>query len=838
MLEFKSIGAGDDAQGVADYYTDLAREDYYTNGGEPSGKWIGRGAERFGYCGEKVGKADLYFAFEGYNHKYGNAIANNAGDKHKAGYDLTFSAPKSVSIVWATTDEKTRKALSAAQQRAVEKTITYAEKSGAFIQREGHAGAIKTPYLDGVAVATFEHSTSRNLDPNIHTHAVVLNLSPNGKRIDFQAGYVKELGAVYRAELALELRELGFAIERDRFSFSISAVPEELKKELSSRRAEIEKALHDKGLHSSKSAEIAALSTRQKKTEVDRNLLFENARESALRHGFDPSACYGKTSLEWTKEDFLLEAFSHASTMTETRLKAAMMESAQGVFDSQEALKKFQEMEESGDLIRLQGPDGRTRYTSKEMFELEKNLVDKAESLSKDTWHTVTKDTLSVVYAGKTMADEQKKALEHIVADNRLAVVRGVAGAGKSYMLDGAREAWEQSGIRVLGCAPSADAAKNLQESANIQSLTSHKMLSQIEFGQLKLDKKTVVVMDEAGMTGSRIMSELVDKVEHAGAKLVLIGDTGQLQPVDPGAAMRSIQTKIGCQEMLEIRRQYNDVDRQIVRHLADGQADKAVALMDERGQIHVHKDQAAIRETVANSVVADIINGKSSLAMAGMNREVRQINALVHSKLQEQGLVSKDEKPFATAYGDRGFADGDRILFRKNDYKAGLLNGQRATVLSSEDNELTVKLDGSDKVRTVRADDYSHVDFAYAVTIHKSQGATVDRAHYALDPSMVDSNLGYVAGSRHRESFAMHCTQDDRENLEKLLARDREKDTSADYQRFEKAPQIEQKSPALVDFEAQMTRYKEMMASQAAARERTAQAIARDREAAQEYSM
>jgi conjugative relaxase-like TrwC/TraI family protein len=838
MLEFKSIGAGDDAQSIADYYTDLAREDYYTNGGEPAGKWIGAGAKMFGFGGDPVDKADLYYAFQGFNPKFGNAIATNAGEQHKAGYDLTFSAPKSVSIVWATTDEKTRKALSEAQQRSVEKAIAYAEKSGAFIQREGHAGAIKTPYLDGVAVATFEHSTSRNLDPNLHTHAVVCNLAPNGKRIDFQAGYVKELGAVYRAELALELRELGFAIERDRFSFSISAIPEELKKELSSRRAEIEKALNDKGLHSSKAAEVATLSTRQKKTEVDRNLLFENAKTAAVNHGFDPAACYGKTSLEWSKEDFLRDTFDHASTMTETRLKAALMESAQGVFDSQTALKKFQEMENSGDLVRLQGPDGRTRFTSKEMYELEKDLVDRAESLSKDTWHTVSKDALSVVYAGKTMAEEQKKALEHITADNRLAVARGIAGAGKSYMLDGAREAWERSGIRVLGCAPSADAAKNLQESASIQSLTTHKMLSQIEFGQLKLDKKTVVGRDEAGMTGSRIMAQLVDNVDHAGAKLVLIGDTGQLQPVDPGAAMRSIQTKVGCQEMLEIRRQHNDVDRQIVRHLADGQAEKAVQLMDERGQIHVHKDQAAIRETVASSVVADIIDGKTSLAMAGMNREVRQINALVHAKLQEKGLVSTDEKPFDTAYGERGFAAGDRVLFRKNDYKNDLLNGQRATVLSAKENVLSVKLDGSDTVRTVVADDYNHLDFAYAVTVHKSQGATVDRAHYALDPSMVDSNLGYVAGSRHRDSFAMHCTFDDRENLEKLLARDREKDTSADYKREEKAPEIEQKSPALVEFEAQMSRYREMMVSQAAARERTAQAIARDHEASQEYSM
>jgi conjugative relaxase-like TrwC/TraI family protein len=838
MLNFSSLGSGDGAQEQAEYYSNLSREDYYTNGGEPQGKWIGSGAEKFGFGGDIVGKVDLYFAFQGYNPRFGDAIASNAGEGHKAGYDLTFSAPKSVSILWATADQNTRKAISAAQQRAVENAIAYAEKSGAFIQREGHAGAIKVPYFGGLAAATFEHSTSRNLDPHLHTHAVVCNLAPNGKRIDFDASQARELGAVYRAELAQELKKLELSIERDRFSFCVPSVPGELEKELSSRRAEVEKMLNEKGLSGGKAAQVAVFATRQTKQDIDRSLLFENAKAAAVSHGFDPASCYGKTSLEWTKEDFLRDSFDHASTITETRLKAALMESAQGVFDAKTALEKFQEMEKSGDLIRLLGPDGRTRYTSREMFELEKGLVDRAEALSNDTWQAVSADTLAAVYSGKTMAGEQKKALEHITTDNRLAVVRGIAGAGKSYMLDGAREAWERSGIRVLGCAPSADAAKNLQESANIQSLTVHKLLSQIEFGQLQLDGKTVVVMDEAGMTGSRIMADLVDKVDHAGAKLVLIGDTGQLQPIDPGAAMRSIQTKIGCQEMVEIRRQHNNIDRQIVRHLADGQAEKAVQLMEQQGQIHVHKDQSGIRETVANAVVADIIAGKSSLVMAGMNREVRQINALVHAKLQEKGLVSTDEKFFETAYGERGFAAGDRIFFRKNDYQMNLLNGQRATVLSSKNNELTVKLDGSDAVRTVDADDYKHVEFAYSVTVHKSQGATVDKAHYALDSSMVDSNLGYVAGSRHRESFALHCTAEDREDLEKLLGRQREKNTSADYQRAEKSPEVAQKSPALVEFETQFAAYKEMMGRQAAARQRTAQSIACEYETSKEYSI
>ena len=782
MLNFSSLGAGASAQKQAEYYSNLGHEDYYSTGGEPVGRWIGRGAEKFGFGGQTVQKTDLHFAFQGYNPKYGDVIAKNAGEQHKAGYDMTFAAPKSVSILWATSDELMRRAISFAMEMAVEKAIAYAEQSGAFVQREGHAGVSKIPYLDGLTVACFEHSSSRNLDPHLHRHAVVCNLSPNGKRIDFDASRAREIGAVFRTEFAQELKKLNLSIERDRFSFCLSAVPIALEKELSSRRAEIEKMLDEKGLSGGRAAQMAVFATRQTKQEVDRQTLFEHAREVAHRHGFNPALCHGKTSLTWNSEKFLRTTFDHASTLTETRLRTAMLESVQGVSDSKSGMEKLAEMETSGELIRLQGPGGRTRYTSREMYQLEKDLIDRAVTLSKDAWHTLSRDTLVVVCTKKSMTKEQKRALEHITSNNRLALVRGIAGAGKSYMLSGAREVWECEGVRVLGCAPSSHAAKNLQESANIPSMTIHKLLFLIEFGQLQLDGKTCIVMDEAGMAGSRIMSRLVEEVENTGAKLVLIGDATQLQPVDAGAAMRSLQTKVGCQELVEIRRQFNETDRQIVRRLADGKTQEAVTLMAERRQIHVYKDQAAIREAVANAVVADMMEGKSSLVMAGMNREVRNINTIVHAKLQENGFVSSDEKCFETFFGSRHFASGDRILFRENDYKHDLMNGQRATVLSAKEGEVLLKLDGSNTIRTIFAREYDHIDYAYAITVHKSQGATVDRAHFAMDPTMVDSNLAYVAGSRHRESFALHCTQDDYASLEKLLGRNREKDTSVDY--------------------------------------------------------
>lgn len=163
MLSSKGIKAGD-AAAMSSYYEGLAaKDDYYTNGGEPPGRWIGQGAERMGLDGD-VREGELRAAFHGYHPRTGEAIAARLGDAHKPGEDLTFSAPKSVSMIWAAGDAETQKAISEAQQRAVEAAIKHAEQSGAFRTQHGHAGLEKQAYTGGLAVATFEHSTSREGD--------------------------------------------------------------------------------------------------------------------------------------------------------------------------------------------------------------------------------------------------------------------------------------------------------------------------------------------------------------------------------------------------------------------------------------------------------------------------------------------------------------------------------------------------------------------------------------------------------------------------------------------------------------------------------------------------
>jgi conjugative relaxase-like TrwC/TraI family protein len=238
MLSVKSINSGADVSAVAAYYegyTVGAEDPRARQHDEPHGRWVGSFASKIGIAGEQVRRGDIEKSLRGFHPRTGEALSNNAGhEKHKPGYDLTFSAPKSVSIVWASAPPDLQQKISEAQQRAVERALAHAERCGAFVQRQGHAGAEKIPHGE-IAAATFEHSSNRAAEPHLHTHCVVANISENGKRIEFDTRHAHTLGTAYRAELAAELARLGFVIERDDRSFRIAGVPDGLEKSLSTR---------------------------------------------------------------------------------------------------------------------------------------------------------------------------------------------------------------------------------------------------------------------------------------------------------------------------------------------------------------------------------------------------------------------------------------------------------------------------------------------------------------------------------------------------------------------------------------------------------------------------
>jgi ATP-dependent exoDNAse (exonuclease V) alpha subunit len=290
-------------------------------------------------------------------------------------------------------------------------------------------------------------------------------------------------------------------------------------------------------------------------------------------------------------------------------------------------------------------------------------------------------------------------------------------------------------------------------------------------------------------------MSRLQQHADQAGAKLVLVGDTRQLQPIDAGGAMRAMRDAAGQHtRMDEIRRQHSEQDRQMVHALKNGEAGRALEIMKSRDYLKEHADGRAMRRDVAARVVQDIQEGKSSIALAARRSDVAEINAQARQLAREQALLRGDDVRFSTQRTKDGpivekqFAVGDRVIALQNDRSLNLKNGQTFTVTAASDGRLTLKRDGDGRELTITDKQYRHVDHAWAATVHKSQGATIDRAHVVHDSAMSDRSLSYVAASRHRESMSYHYSEHQRDELQREMSRVRDKDSSTDYKRDDAA--------------------------------------------------
>lgn len=446
----------------------------------------------------------------------------------------------------------------------------------------------------------------------------------------------------------------------------------------------------------------------------------------------------------------------------------------------------------SPELIK-RGKDGRgeDRFTSRTMIETEQRLERAVDQLANRHAHGLPAATLDRAIAaaesnGLSLGGEQKAALAHVVRPADLAIVTGYAGTGKSAMLSVARDGWERAGYRVQGAALSGIAAENLESGSGIASRTLASLEHRWGQGRDMLDLRSVLVIDEAGMIGSRQMERVIAEAERRGAKVALIGDPQQLQAIEAGAAFRSIAERHGSVEITEVRRQREDWQRNATRHLATGRTAQAIDAYDEHGAVHVSatRDEARAalidrwdRERTATLEASRII-------LTHTNDEVRELNAAARERLRMSGGLGNDVSVCAER-GARTFAVGDRVMFLENERSLGVKNGSLGDVQSVTATRMAVLLDDG---RSVAFDvkDYAAIDHGYAATIHKTQGVTVDRAHVLATPGL-DRHAAYVALSRHRERVDLHYGQDDfadRNKLVRALCRERGKDMALDYTR------------------------------------------------------
>ncbi|MCR5877294.1 Ti-type conjugative transfer relaxase TraA [Phenylobacterium sp. J367] len=444
----------------------------------------------------------------------------------------------------------------------------------------------------------------------------------------------------------------------------------------------------------------------------------------------------------------------------------------------------------SDEIVRL-GRDGRgrERFTSREMLRIERGLESQADRMAARPGHAVTEAGKAAALsrsttAGLDLSSAQRDALAHVTRRGDLALLIGYAGTGKSALLGVSRDAWEAQGYRVRGAALSGMAAESLEAGSGIASRTLASLEHAWARDREMPGPRDVLVIDEAGLVGSRQMARVLAQAHAAGAKVVMVGDAEQLQAIEAGAAFRALAERHGAHELTEVRRQRIDWQRDATRQLATGRTVQALSAYAAAGAVHGHDDAEGARGGVVAGWWRDrqTAPAASQVMLAYTRDDVAALNGLARGRMQAAGALGPDHR-IETTRGARLFAAGERIVFLRNERELGVKNGTLGTLDEVGATRMTVRLDDGRRVAFDHKA-YTDLDHGYATTIHKSQGVTVDRAH-VLAGGYMDRHATYVALSRHRDAVALHYdrqTYADLGALGRALSRERGKDSTLDY--------------------------------------------------------
>ncbi|MFN3225110.1 MAG: Ti-type conjugative transfer relaxase TraA [Hyphomicrobiales bacterium] len=453
-------------------------------------------------------------------------------------------------------------------------------------------------------------------------------------------------------------------------------------------------------------------------------------------------------------------------------------------------------MRAAPDLVVLgTGGRGDERFTTRSMIEAEQRLHRAADLMADKKHHAVSDRNRTIALAraeqrGLNLSSEQVGALAHVTSGRDLGIVVGHAGTGKSAMLGVARDAWEAAGYEVRGVALSGIAAEGLESGSGVTSRTIASLEHGWAQGRDLLTSRDVLVIDEAGMVGTRQLERVLCHAADQGAKVVLVGDPQQLQSIEAGAAFRSLYERHGGAQIGAVRRQHEHWQREATRDLATGRTGAAIQAYDDHSMVQVTETRQGAR--------MDLIEGwdrdrqaspdSSRIILTHTNAEVRALNEAARERMRASGVLSQDVE-LSVERGQRRFAAGDRVMFLQNERGLGVKNGTLGTIEQVSAQSMTVQADDG---RSIAFDlkDYNRIDHGYAATIHKAQGMTVNRTHVLATPGM-DTHGSYVALSRHRDGVDLHYAREDFATKAKLIAtlsRDRSKDMASDYDQLEPA--------------------------------------------------
>lgn len=762
MLSIGKLASGQEAY----YLSAVAQgvEDYYTGSGEAPGVWLGGGAAALGLEGV-VADADLHCVLTGIDPLTGEALGRS--NRKLPGFDFTYSAPKSVSLIWALGAPAVQARVVAAHDRAVAASLGYLERQAAFVRR-GRDG-LERMESSGLVAAAFRHRTSRAGDPQLHTHVLIANAAQgvDGRwgALDARLLYLHRMvaGYLYQAQLRVELtRSLGVRWRPVVKGLSeIEGIKPSILRGFSQRRVEIEARLGELGLSGRRAAEIAALDTRRAKTTtVDGESLFEECRQRAELLGLDQQAVDaiirpGRRPIDFqTNGSALGEALTeHASTFDRRHvLQHLAGASTDGADISALEVRadNFLASPTAG-VVRLRDGYAGPQFSTKDLMACERRVLSTAIRSQGDGVARASETAIEAVLEARPMlVGEQADMVPAITSSGAgVEVVVGAAGTGKTAAFEAARAIWARDGRLVIGVALAARAAAELQAGSGIPSFTIASVLMHLERGQ-QLAARSVLVVDEAGMVGTRQLDKLLTHARWAKAKVVLVGDHRQLPEINAGGAFRALVERLPARHLTVNRRQRDRQERKAAAALRAGRVGEAVARLDSLGHITRAEDPDELRWAMVAEWWEQRQQGKDVAMLAVGRAEVDALNRAARAVLDDAGALGKAR---LTAFG-REFAVGDEVVCGRNNRRIGVLNGTRGVVeaVRPDDAELDFRTDGGVEV-TLPAEYLleGHLAHSYATTLHKAQGRTYDVSLVWADERLHNES-GYVGITRGRE--------------------------------------------------------------------------------------
>ncbi|MCA9185809.1 MAG: relaxase domain-containing protein [Planctomycetales bacterium] len=815
------------------YYHNLPTEDYYREAEAAPTRWLGSGAHVLGLAGEVDSHAFLSI-FSGYSTD-GRPLTQNAGkEKRCPGWDLTFSAPKSVSVLWGIADHELRTELEACFSHAVSATFALLERDAAWT-RKGKGGIIAEPTR--IVAATFRHGTSRALDPNLHMHCLVANVSVGHdgmtRALDSRQLYKWKmaLGVAFRVPFAEQLEErLGLRIVRDRDSFRLRDVPTSICHGFSKRSQTIRESMRLQGRTSARAAEFAALDTRQQKSEPSHDLLHETWQTAATKLGFGPN--HAIQVLERSKRapitqsavetqiasaiDRLTSTRSHFTKRVLIReLGTTLM--GQSVSYATMLAEVDRQLQHCRDIVHLPEVGCERYYTTVNVLAHEADLLANCDRLHRTQTFGVSQLTIDRVLAkfpGIQRRPEQVAAVNHVLEPGALKTLSGMPGTGKTFVLNAAREAWQNAGYTVIGAALAGRAARELQSQAGIRSETIAKTLRDVgaaplqpwkhharqllrtargrptyRYDPVRFNDKTVLVIDEMGMVGTAESHRLVAHAVKCGAKVVMVGDPQQLSPINSTGVFRHLLSRYPTVRLTHIERQQDPKDVEAIHDLSRGDHARALAQYRDRGLVTIAED----RRSAQLKLVSDwcthggLYNPADHLILVNTNTDGLEINRRCQEAREAAGLIHPER--FATIRRKHRLEDGttrivredihvgDRVMFLERSRALAVENGNLGLVVGyqAESKILSVRLDVSDRSSQtvhVPVTKYQALTLGYAGTTHKFQGATVPHAYVLVGGSMQSREMTYTQLSRAKYSTRLYADQlDTGPDLSRLVA-------------------------------------------------------------------